>query len=207
MKLSKKGLIVGMVTTGLLSAGSAFGLVNANKSTITADPATYDQAIYLYWGKDSTTTNIAGVTGLMVGKPQYRYLSVTPKSTSALTGDVTVTFTLSANEGAFMDGLVVKVYKIDAITGDVDNESIKTAIGETIASAQVNGALHDVDEDKTVLTEAKATDTVSFSVADRSEDLYSYNYYGLEFTYDGYQVEGKTMGATLNITQTFAETE
>ena len=136
MKLGLKSMVLlGVMAIGLAGGvGSALALARTNASAA-GNTGAFDQAVYLYWGHESTTASITDVENLSAGVAQYRGLTVSPKSTKSVSGNVRLTFTLAPTDGHHIKGLTVSVYKIDAA---FDAENVETQISEKVASPVLN---------------------------------------------------------------------
>lgn len=153
----------------------------------------FDKAINLYWGSESSTATLADMEELQVNVPQYRYLSVTPKSSKTIEGTVTVNFTLAKatdSDGKSYDiaGLVVKVYQTESLATDATVESLISN-----------------DNLKVTVTKANPSGDATFTVSS-AEAVHETNaYYAIQVVYDGSQQEAdKTLGGSLSISQSFA---
>ena len=146
---TKLAVLVGLMA--LSAAGTVGGALalTRNSATSSGTAGSFDKAIYLYWSSESTTASLANVDDLSAGVAQYRYLSVTPKSSKSVAGTVTLTFTLaSGGENTHMEGLTVNVYKTDALATDL---TVATAIQGKVAAP--------------VLTKSNLSGTTTFAVA------------------------------------------
>ena len=188
---TKLAVLVGLMA--LSAAGTVGGALalTRNSATGSGSAGSFDKAIYLYWGSESTTASLDDVNDLSAGDAQYRYLSVTPKSSKSVAGTVTLTFTLaSGGANTHMEGLTVNVYKTDALAND---STVEAAISEKVASP--------------VLTKANLEGTTTFAVS-AGEDVHETNaYYAIEVVWTGANdSEHPTyeLGASLTISQSFA---
>ena len=137
MRLGLKGkILIGVMAVALVGGvGSAIALARTAASA-NGNPGAYDQAVYLYWGHETSTVEIANVENLSAGIAQYRGLTVSPKTTKSVSGNVRLTFTLEATAGEHhINGLTVSVYKINSA---FDAENVVTQIGSTPASAELD---------------------------------------------------------------------
>ena len=192
---TKKKVLIGLMAACLLGTiGSVFALTR-NVATTSGTAGQADKAIYLYWGEGSSTATINNVQNLTTAEPAYRYLEVSPKSSKTLTGTVTVTFTLAAEDAShYVDGLTVSVYKLDAAIanpGTATASDFTTAIGATAATP--------------VLTSANLSGTSTVAVTTSGGVAhYSHAYYAIKIAFDGTSIAGKTMGGQVTIAQSFA---
>ena len=88
----------------------------------------FDKAVNLYWEAGEASTTLTDMESLSVNVPQYRYLTVSPKSSASVSGNVKLTFTLAEatveEKTAVLKGLTVSVEKIldQYFTGKWDAE-------------------------------------------------------------------------------------
>lgn len=186
--MSKKAILIGaMVACVAGSVGSIFALTR-NAAAASGTSGSFDQAIYLYWDSGSSTKSISDVENLVANVPQYRYLTVAPKSTKSLTGNVTLTFTLAQTEGASytIAGLSVKVYKTESLATD---GTVAGLIEGKVAAPSLDAE--------------NLTGNTSFAVAASESAHETTAYYAIEVKYDGTNLEGKTLSGGLTISQSF----
>lgn len=189
MKKKLKALIALMSVCAVGAVGSAFALTR-NQATSSGTAGQFDKAIYLYWGNAQSSVELNPVNDLNANVPVYRYLTVAPQSTKSVAGTVTVTFTLAAATGDYhINGLTVNVYGTTVEAIDAENKATYVVEANKVASVQA-GSLTDTDT-FTISASSGATQTTS-------------KYYAIEVVYDGTFVTGKTLGTTLNISQSFA---
>lgn len=161
MGLGLKGkILIGVMAAALVGGvGSALALTRSGASA-TGNVGAFDQAVYLYWGSESTTTTISNVEELSAGVAQYRGLTVSPKSSKSVAGNVRLTFTLAPSVGNYhIKGLTVSVYKIDAA---FDAENVVTQIGEKVASPVLDESHLTGTTDLAVTTNANVHETVGY---------------------------------------------
>ena len=187
--MSKKAFLIGAMVVCLAgSVGTVFALTR-NSAAATGTSGNFDQAINLYWGHESTTATIDNCENLVQNRPVYRYLTVSPKSSKSVAGNVTLSFTMAAKSAAnFVDGMTVKVYQTATLATD-----------ETIASAlNANPAKVTLDKDH-------LTGQTSFAVVASNDDQTHETtaYYAIELVYDGTEVAGKTLSGSITIAQSF----
>ena len=191
MGLGLKGkILIGVMAASLLGGiGSAIALTRtgANGQGRTGK---YDEAVYLYWGHESTTATIDNVEDLSAGVAQYRGLTVSPKSTKTVTGNVQLTFTLAPSAGDHhIKGLTVSVYKIDAA---FDAGTVATQIEGKVAAP--------------VLNESNLTGVANLAVAADSVAHETVGYYAIEVAWTGAN-DGEhpsyDLDASITITQSF----
>lgn len=132
---TKSKVLIGLMALCLLGGvGSTLALTRSGASA-TGTPGAFDKAVYLYWGHEESSVEIADVENLAAGVAQYRGLTVSPQSSQSLTGNVQIRFTLAPSEGHHIKGLTVSVYKIDAA---FDAENVATQIQGKSASPILN---------------------------------------------------------------------
>lgn len=188
---TKLAVLVGLMA--LSAAGTVGGALalTRNSATGSGTAGNFDKAIYLYWGSESSTASLNDVNDLQAGVAQYRYLSVTPKSSKSVSGTVTLTFTLaSGGANTHMEGLTVNVYKTDALATDL---TVATAIEGKVASP--------------VLTKSNLSGTTSFAVATAENVHETEAFYAIEVLWSGSNdSEHPTyeLDASLTISQAFA---
>ena len=193
MKLGLKSLVlVGVMACALAGGvGSALALTRTGASAA-ANSGAFDQAVYLYWGHETSTASIADVENLSAGVAQYRGLVVSPKSTKSVAGNVQLTFTLAATAGNYhIKGLSVSVYKIDAA---FDAEHVVEQIGAKEASP--------------VLDEAHPTGVANLAIAADPSDVHeTVGYYAIKVLWTGAN-DGDhpsyTLDCNITISQSFA---
>lgn len=149
----------------------------------------FDKAVNLYWGANSSSIELADMESLSVNVPQYRYLTVSPKSSASVSGNVELGFTLATATGtektAVLTGLTVSVYKTASLATD-----------DTVATL-INGVTPEP-----VLNATTLTGTTSFAAKAASADAVAY--YAIKVVYDGSQIAAtEQLGATLTIAQSF----
>lgn len=191
MGLGLKGkILIGVMACCLVGGvGSAIALTR-NGASGTGTPGAFDEAIYLYWGHESTTASIGNVEDLEAGTPKYTGLTVSPKSTKSVAGNVRLSFTLAASDGGHhIKGLTVSVYKIDAA---FDAENVTTQIAGKVASP--------------VLSEENLTGSTDLAVAAGSVVHETVGYYAIKVVWTGVN-DGEhpsyTLDAGITISQSF----
>lgn len=120
MKLGLKGkVLIGVMALGLLgTVGSALALTRTGASAA-GNAGAFDQAIYLNWESGQSSISLSNVENLQPSVAQYRYLTVSPKSTKTVAGNVVLTFTLAKTTGDHhIKGLSVSVYKTASLLND-----------------------------------------------------------------------------------------
>lgn len=192
-KLKTVALITGMALC--LGGGIGAALAAITESGATSDgPAAFDKAINLYWGAGETTATLADMTDLTVNDAQYRYLSVTPKSTKSVSGTVTVSFTLALGEvaegTATLNGLQISVYKTTTLLTD---DTVEAGLTDVAAEFTLNSA--------------KLTDSSEITVTAGQAAHETNAYYAIEVLYDGTDLQGNTLAASLSISQSFSAAE
>lgn len=132
----KSKILIGVMACCLVGgAGSALALSRTGAGG-TGTAGAFDSAVYLYWGHESSTVEINNVENLSAGVAQYRGLTVSPKSSKSVAGNVQLTFTLAATAGEHhIEGLTVNVYKIDAAFNEA---TVATQIAGKVASPVLN---------------------------------------------------------------------
>lgn len=150
----------------------------------------FDKAVNLYWGAGSSSIELADMESLSVNVPQYRYLTVSPKSSASVSGNVELGFTLAKATGtektAVLTGLTVSVYKTASLATD-----------DTIV-ALIEGVTPEP-----VLNATTLTGSTSFAAKSGSADAVAY--YAIKVVYDGSQIAAtEQLGASLTIAQSFA---
>ncbi|MBQ0009132.1 MAG: hypothetical protein KBS97_02535 [Firmicutes bacterium] len=149
----------------------------------------FDKAVNLYWVEGSSSIELGDMETLSVNVPQYRYLTVSPKSSASVSGNVELGFTLAeatiAEKTAVLKGLTVSVYKTAFLATDA-----------TVAS------LIDGKTPEPVLNATTKTGTTSFAAKADSADAVAY--YAIQVVYDGSQIGAtEQLAATLTIAQSF----
>ena len=189
MKLGLKSLVlVGVMACALAGGvGSALALTRTGASAA-GNSGAFDQAIYLYWGHESTTATISDVENLSAGVAQYRGLTVSPQSTKTVAGNVRLTFTLAATAGDHhIKGLTINVYKIDA---EFNAGTVATQISGKVAAP--------------VLNEAAPTGYTDLAVAVSENVHETVGYYAIEVAWSGAN-DGEHPGYTLDCSLTIAQ--
>ena len=192
MTLGLKGkILIGVMACALVGGvGSAVALTRSGAGG-TGQTGAFDQAVYLYWGHEETSTSIANVENLAAGVAQYRGLTVSPKSTKTVAGNVQLTFTLTTSVGEHhVKGLTVSVYKIDAA---FDAGTVETQIGGK--------------EAQPVLSEANMSGVTNLPIAVNENVHETFGYYAIKVLWDGSndpEHGGYTLDATLTIAQAFS---
>ena len=189
MGLKSKILIGAMAVCLLGGVGSALALSRSGASG-TGQSGAFDEAIYLYWGSESSTASISNVENLSAGVAQYRGLEVSPKSSKSVAGNVRLTFTLATTAGEHhIKGLTVNVYKINAA---FDAETVATQIEGKVATP--------------VLNEEHLTGTTDLAVA-ASENVHeTVGHYAIEISWTGAndaEHPSYTLDAGITISQAF----
>ena len=189
---TKSKVLIGLMAVCLLgTVGSALALAK-NDASATGTPGAFDKAVYLYWGHEATTAEIADVENLQPSTPQYRYLEVSPQSTKTVAGNVTLTFTLAQTAGEHhLQGLTISVYKTESLATD--------------------GTVAGLIEGKSaapVLNASNLSGQTSFAVAADAAAHETKAYYAIEISWSGAndQTEGHeeyTMSGSLTIAQAF----
>lgn len=183
--------IMAVCLVGAAGAGTAVALTR-NGANGAGNTGKYDQAISLYWGHEETSVTISDVENLSAGVAQYRGLTVSPKSSKTVAGNVRLSFTLAATAGSHhIKGLSVSVYKIDAA---FDAGTVATQIEGKVASP--------------VLNESNLTGTADLAVV-ASENVHeTVGYYAIEVAWTGANDpanghEAYTLDASITISQSF----
>ena len=188
---TKSKVLIGLMAICLLGGvGSTLALTRTGASA-TGTPGAFDKAVYLYWGHEATTAEIADVENLQPSIAQYRYLEVSPQSTKTVAGNVTLTFTLAQTAGNHhLQGLTISVYKTASLATD-----------ETVAGL-INGV-----SAAPVLTAANLSGTTSFAVAAAENAHETKAYYAIAINWSGAndaEHEEYTLSGSLTIAQAFA---
>ena len=112
---TKSKVLIGLMALCLLGGvGSTLALTRSGAAA-TGTPGAFDKAVYLYWGHEESSVTLPNVQNLQPSVAQYVGLTVSPKTSKSVTGNVQLTFALAASEGNHhIKGLTVSVYKIDA---------------------------------------------------------------------------------------------
>ena len=194
MGLGLKGkILIGIMAAclvGAAGAGTAIALTR-NGANGSGNQGAYDQAISLYWGHEETSATISDVENLVAGVAQYRGLTVSPKSSKSVAGNVKLDFTLAATTGNYhIKGLTVSVYKIDAA---FDAENVATQIAEKVAEP--------------VLNESNLTGSTNLAVSTHATDAHeTTGYYAIKIEWTGAN-DGEhplyTLDASITIHQSF----
>ena len=188
---TKKKVLIGLMA--LCLAGSVGGVLalTSNAATQSGTTGAFDQAVYLYWTTDSSTLTLSDVNDLTAGTPKYRYLTVAPKSTKSVSGNVTLTFTLaSGGANTHMEGLSIAVYKTESLATD---GTVASLIDGVTAAPTLN---------KTTLS-----GTTSFAVTTSSTAHETKAYYAIEVIWTGSNDASHptyALGANLTIAQSFS---
>lgn len=190
----KSKVLIGLMALSLAGTiGGVFALTR-NAASKTGSSGAYDKAIYLFWDHEQTEKTIANVTNLTNGVAQYRYLTVAPKSTKGVAGNVQLTFTLAlAGANTHMNGLTVSVFRTASLAND---ETVAGLINEVVAEP--------------VLNSANASGTTNFAIsardAEHAENFEDFAYYAIKVEWNGSndpEHPTYTMGANLTIAQNF----
>ena len=187
---TKLKVLIGLMAASLAGgAGGAFALTR-NSASSTGTAGAFDKAVYLYWGSESSTASLENVDDLVANTPQYRYLSVTPKSSKGVSGTVTLNFELeSGGASTHMKGLTVSVYKTASLATDL-----------TVAS------LIDGVSAAPVLDESHLTGSTTFTVSTAADVHETEAFYAIKVVWTGINdSEHPTyaLGASLTINQSF----
>lgn len=186
MKKRQK-VLLGLMALGLVGGiGSAVALTRTAATQQSTSGGT-DKAVYLYWGKDTNEPVVStDVTDLKAKVAESRYVVVSPKVSTTLTGTVTVKFALSYEENFTLKGLTVTITETSTYKG-------------TIAEGTTAKTLTPGD------SAGEVSDTMTFSVGGEG-NLNPTKYYTLDFVWDGTPVaDDVTFGGSLAISQEFAE--
>jgi len=185
--MGKKAILISaMVACVAGTVGSVFALTRVQAQAEGTSGA-FDQAIYLYWDSEQDSKVVPAIEHLGINTPVYRYLTVSPKSTKSVSGNVTLTFTLEEKTGNFsLDGLTVDVYKTASLATD---ETVATLTEGVVAEP--------------ALSSTKLTGTTKFAVAAAENAHETTAYYAIKVNYDGTDLQGKVVGAKLTISQSF----
>ena len=189
MKLGLKSMVlIGVMGVALVGGvGSALALTRTGANAA-GNAGAFDQAVYLYWGHESSTVEISNVENLSAGVAQYRGLTVSPKSTKTVAGNVRLTFTLAATAGEHhIKGLTVNVYKIDSA---FDAGNVADQIDEKVAAP--------------VLNEANPSGYTDLAVAVSENVHETVGYYAIEVVWSGAN-DGEHPGYTLDCSLTVAQ--
>lgn len=192
MGLGLKGkVLIGIMACCLVGGvGSALALTRTG-ANVTGSSGAFDQAVYLYWGHESTTTSISNVENLVAGTPQYRGLTVSPQSSKTVAGNVQLSFALEATAGSHhIKGLTVNVYKIDA---EFDAGTVATQIEGKVAAP--------------VLNEANPNGVANLAITTSENVHETVGYYAIEVSWSGAN-DGEhplyTLDASITISQAFS---
>lgn len=160
--------IMAVCLVGGAGAGTAIALTR-NGANGAGQQGAYDQAISLYWDHEETSVTISDVENLSAGVAQYRGLTVSPKSSKTVAGNVRLSFTLAATAGNHhIKGLSVSVYKIDAA---FNAGTVETQIAEKVAAP--------------VLSEANLTGTTDLAVVTSENVHETVGYYAIKVLWTG----------------------
>lgn len=190
----KSKVLIGLMALSLAGTiGGVFALTR-NAASKTGSSGAYDKAIYLFWDHEQTEKTIANVTNLTNGEAQYRYLTVAPKSTKGVEGNVQLTFTLSlAGANTHMNGLTVSVYRTASLATDGTVAGLISAVAA-----------------EPVLDSTHLTGTTNFAISARDQehagDFEDFAYYAIKVEWDGsndQEHQNYTMSANLTIAQAF----
>ncbi len=183
MKKHQK-ILIGLMALGLVGGvGATIALTRTGAKGSYNGQGT-DSAIYLNWGdSDQQTAVTTEVKNLAANAAQYRCVVVSPKASTALTGNVEVTFVLSVGEKTELPGFTVGIYASESYS--------TTKPADTTANAILSMAEGGTKEY-----------TASFSVTGSTP-----KYYVLEFNWDGSGLTGTdtTFGGSLKISQDYKE--
>ena len=187
---TKSKVLIGLMAICLLGGvGSTLALTRSGAS-VTGTPGAFDQAVYLYWGSGDSSVSISDVENLNNTDTQYRGLTVSPKTTKTVAGNVRLTFTLAASAGNHhINGLTVSVYKIDSA---FDAENVATQISGKVASP--------------VLSSTNLTDTTDLAVAAGVNSHETVGYYAIAVSWTGAndpENPAYTLDASVTISQSF----
>lgn len=161
MKLGLKSkVLIGIMSVALVGGvGSTLALTRTGAGG-TGTTGAFDQAVYLYWGHESTSISIDNVENLVAGTPQYRGLVVSPKTSKTVAGNVQLTFTIAPTEGNHhVKGLSVNVYKIDAA---FDAENVATQILGKVASPALNDSNLSASTNLAITTSENVHETIGY---------------------------------------------
>lgn len=189
MKLGLKSMVlVGVMACALAGGvGSALALSRTGASAA-GTPGAFDQAVYLYWGHESSTATISNVENLSAGVAQYRGLTVSPKSSKSVAGNVRLTFTLAATGGAHhIKGLTINVYNIETA---FDAGTVTTQISGKVAAPVLNEAAPSGYTDLAITADDDVHETVG--------------YYAIEVVWSGAN-DGENPSYTLDCSLTIAQ--
>lgn len=193
----KSKIFIGLLA--LCLAGSVAGVFALTKEAAnkTGDTGAYDKAVYLFWDSGQDSVELADMGELTVNNPQYRYLTVAPKTSKGVVGNVVLTFTLaSGGENTHMNGLSVKVYKTESLATD---QTVETLINNVEATPSL-------DKDHLTGQAQFAVNARDDSNADAYETT---AYFAIKVVWNGAndnEHQSYQLGATLNISQDFSET-
>ena len=190
MKLGLKSMVlIGVMACALVGGvGSALALSRTGANAA-GNAGAFDQAVYLYWGHESTTASINNVENLQPSTPQYRGLTVSPQSTKTVAGNVQLTFTLAPTANHHIKGLTVSVYKIDA---EFDAENVAAQIAGKVAAP--------------VLNESNLSDSTNLAVSAAANPHETIGYYAIKVEWTGandLDHEEYTLDCGITISQAF----
>lgn len=194
MKLSKILILsLGMALCAAGGVGTALAAVSKSSAS-SSSSAKYDSAIFLYWGHESSSATLQDMDELVDNVAQYRHLVVSPKSSKALTGTVSVNFELKtvAVEGktAVLTGLSVKVYEVSSAQAITD-ENVGSLVNE--------------DNLKCSLSPSQTTGSATFTISAGEAAHETVKDYAIKVVYDGTPVAStEKLSAELTINQSFA---
>lgn len=188
---TKRKVLVGLMALSLLGGvGGALALTR-NAANMGGTTGAFDQAIYLNWDSDQSTKSLTNVTDLQPSTPQWRYLTVAPKSTKTVAGTVTLTFTLAKSEGnCHIKGLTVSVYKTASLATD---DTVATLVDKVTPAP--------------VLSESNLSGTTTFAVTAAENAHETTAYYAIKVLWTGANDGDHTtyvLGGQVNISQAFA---
>ena len=187
---TKSKVLIGLMALCLLGGvGSGLALTRAGASA-TGTPGAFDNAVYLYWGHEESSVELPDVEELQPSVPQYVCLTVSPKSSPTVSGNVRLTFTLAASSGNHhIKGLSASVFKIDAA---FDAENVATQIQGKVASP--------------VLNESNLTGTTDLAIAVSESTHETVGYYAIQVNWSGANDAENptyTLDASITISQAF----
>ena len=187
---TKSKVLIGLMALCLLGGvGSGLALTRDGASA-TGTPGAFDKAVYLYWGHEESSVDLPDVEELQPSVPQYVGLTVSPKSSPTVSGNVRLTFTLAASSGNHhIKGLSVSVFKIDAA---FDEENVATQIQGKVASP--------------VLNESNLTGTTDLAIAVSESAHETVGYYAIQVNWSGANDAENptyTLDASITISQAF----
>lgn len=188
---TKRKVLIGLMALSLLGGvGGALALTR-NQASLTGTTGAFDQAIYLNWEADQSSITLSDITTLAAGTPQYRYLTVAPKSTKTVAGTVTLSFTLAAGAAdTHMKGLTVSVFETASLATD---GTVAGLINEVVASP--------------VLDEDHLTGSINITITATGSAHPTTKYYAIQVAWDGSNDSSHlsyVLGASLTISQAFS---